>query len=535
VETNPTPSNFHAVLGISTNLPGYSGEAMQIDVSGDSVVGETSISSASAPNSGLNPTHAAIAPSNSRVFVAAAGSVFPGGTDSVASFTPVFQSTLALGLGAVSTISLPSQTSTIVSISESGTLVTVTLSAPLNNLVAGYAIAIAGVAIPGYNGTFALSSVSGTTIQYMNSVAGLAAASGGTASVPPQPVFLSSTDNNAMYVANYNANSVFKINTTSNVVVNSATVGANPVSLAETPNALKLYVADQGSNTVTSLNTVDLSPNAVTGFTGVTPVWVVARGDSQKVYVLTQGDGQLVTIDVATDTVTSSLPVGAGANFIFYDPHLNRLYVTNPVTATVYVFSDTGANDTPTQLAAISMTAGATPPCPAGCTPVSVTALLDGSRFYVASYQTATSCPDAVVGASSACVIPGLTVFDASSLTAKYPSAPTLTLLTWPPFATNQYAVPPVTSCTKAALYPALYTPSIPRFRVFTTAAADSSRVYVSMCDAGAIAVVNTTDGNTNNTGTGLPPDTVVIDLLTAQEANSSSALQNPIFLLMGQ
>jgi hypothetical protein len=53
IETNPTPSNFHAVLGISTNIPGYSGEAMQIDVSGDSLVGETTISSASAPNSGL--------------------------------------------------------------------------------------------------------------------------------------------------------------------------------------------------------------------------------------------------------------------------------------------------------------------------------------------------------------------------------------------------------------------------------------------------------------------------------------------------
>src|SRR5271169_6752983 len=36
VETNPSPGNFHAVLGISTNIPGYSGEAMQIDVSGDS-------------------------------------------------------------------------------------------------------------------------------------------------------------------------------------------------------------------------------------------------------------------------------------------------------------------------------------------------------------------------------------------------------------------------------------------------------------------------------------------------------------------
>ncbi len=534
IETNPTPSNFHAVLGISTNIPGYSGEAMQIDVSGDSLVGETSISSASAPNSGLNPTHLAISPSLSRVFVAAASSVFPGGTDTVATFSPVFQSTLATGFGAVSTINLPSQTSNIVAISEAGNVVTVTLSAALNNLVAGYAIAIGGVAIPGYNWTFPLSSVSGTTIQYVDSVSGLAGASGGTASVPPQPVFLNSAENSAMYVANYNANSVFKINTISNVVVNSATVGANPVSMAETPNALKLYVANQGSNTVSSLNPVDMSQNTVTGFTGVTPVWMVARGDSQKVYVVTQGDGQLVTIDVATDTVTSSLAVGAGANFVFYDPNLNRLYVTNPVTAMVYVFSDTGVNDTPTQLAAISMTAGATPPCPAGCTPVSVTALLDGSRFYVASYRIVTPCPDPNVTVSP-CVIPGLTVFDANSLTVKYPSAPTLTLMTWPPFATNQYAVAPEASCAP----PTTYSPSTTRFRVFTVAAADSTRVYVSMCDAGAVAVVNTTDSNANNPGGGLPPDAVVNDLLAAYSAGPAQdgqpPLQNPIFLIMGQ
>jgi YVTN family beta-propeller protein len=259
----------------------------------------------------------------------------------------------------------------------------------------------------------------------------------------------------------------------------------------------------------------------VNDFAGKNPVWVVARGDSQKVYVLTQGDGQLVTIDVATDAVTSSLPVGAGANFIFYDPHLNRLYVTNPVTNTLYVFSDTGGvspttntvADIPAQLAAISFASGSAP-CPSGCSPASVTALADGSRFYVASYQMAPACPDAVVGASSACVIPGLTVFDANSLSLKYPSTPTLTLLTYP-FAAGQYAVPPVGSCVSPVL-PALYAPGATRFRVFTTAAVGSSHVYVSMCDAGAIADIITTGSNTNNNGSGTPPDTLVTDLPTA-------------------
>jgi YVTN family beta-propeller protein len=472
VETSPQPSNFHEVFGISTNATYYPGTAMQIDVSGDSIVGETPSDDLSKSNLGDNPTHIAVSPSFSDVFVASAGSVLAGGSDVVSSFTPVFESRLASGLGTVNTIALPTGS---------------------------------------------------------------------------QPVFLNTTENTAVYVANFGTNTVSSINTTSSVVTTTVTVGTNPVALAETPNAFKLYVANQGSNTVTSLNPVDLSSNPVTGFTGVTPVWAVARGDSQKVYVLTEGDGQLVTIDVATDTVTSSLPVGVGANFIFFDPNLNRLYVANPVTAAVYVFSATGgANDTPTLLTPTPLTipglnANTTPAC-AKCTapvPVSVTALLDGTRFYVASYQLAKPCSDPSVTAAS-CVVPIVTVFDANTFKLKYPATPTQTLLTSPPFAVNsagkyQYAVPPAGSCALTPKYPALYSPSTPRFRVFTVSSADSSRVYVSSCDAGAVAVINTTGNNANNPEAQLQPDTVVTNLPMAPEANSATAAQSPIFLLTGQ
>lgn len=466
------PANFHAVFGISTNVPNYPGGAMQIDVAGDTIIGETPTSQPQQPNLGDNPTHLAILPNNSRVFVPSAGSVQAGGIDGVSSFFPVTQSATTTGLGAVTTIPLPT-----------GSL----------------------------------------------------------------PVFVNTAENNYVYVANYGTNSVSQINTNTNGLANTATVGVNPVAMAEAsiPGGDKIYVANQGSNTVSSLNAVDLSLNTVTGFTGVTPVWVVARADGQKAYVLAEGDGQLVTIDTATDTVTASLSVGAGANFIFYDAHLNRLYVTNPVTQLVYVFSDTGgANDTPTQIAEISFAANSAP-CPKGCIPASVTALPDGSRFYVASYRVAASCPDSFVGASSSCVIPGLTVFNANNFALQYPSAPTLTLLTDPPFSANtgtdqyQYAVPQVASCSNAALYPALYSPTVTRFRVFTVASEDSNRVYVSMCDAGAVAVVNTTGNNINNPQNGTPADTVVVDLLAAfsgpTQATGEPPPQNPIFLLTGQ
>jgi YVTN family beta-propeller protein len=478
-QTPAIPSSFHAVFAISANAPDNPGGAMQIDVSGDAIIAESPTSDQSEANLGDNLTYAASLPNNSRVFVTSAGSLLSGGIDIVSSFAPAGQSTTATGFGPVTSTNLPTGS---------------------------------------------------------------------------QPVFVTSTQNTVVYVANFGTNSVSVINT-SNILTNTVPVGVHPVAMAETPNGLKLYVANQGSNTVSSLNTAELSSNPVTGFSGINPVWVVARGDSQKIYVLTQGDGQLVTIDEATDTVTSSLPVGAGANFLLYDPHLNRLYVTNPATSMVYVFSDTGGtsaglpNDTPVQVAAISFASGSVP-CPAvatsaGCLPTSVAALPDGSRFYVASYQIASTCPDALAGATGACVIAGLTVFDANSFAPEYPSAPTLALLTYPPFAANlnanqyQYAVPQVTSCAS----PALYAPGVgtTRFRVFTTASVDSTHVYVSMCDAGAIAVINTSGSNTNNSGgSPTPADTLITDLPAPFSAapaitNGEPPLQNPIFMLTGQ
>lgn len=443
IEAPPAPTAFHAVYGISHNLPGYPGNAMQIDVGGDSILGETPSSDPSAPNVGDNPTHAATLPNFSAVFVASAGSIVPGGLDEISAFVPAADTSTGTGLGPLNNIPLPAGT---------------------------------------------------------------------------QPVFLDTAENTFLYVANFGTNSVTAINTSLNAVVNTAPVGTNPVAMAETPDLLNLYVANQGSNSISDVNPADLTSTLVTGFTGMTPVWAVARSDSQKAYVLTQGDGQLVTIDTATNAVTSSLPVGAGANYMFYDPYMNRIYVTNPVTSNVYVFSAAGgANDTPSQLALISFATGSAP-CRSACAPGAVTALTDGTRFYVATSQTATVCPDPLAGTTGSCVIPGLAVFNAQDFALKT----TLTLLTDPPFTANpttnqyQYAVPTVSACSPA-VPPATYSPSGVRFRVFTTASADNSRVYVSMCDAGAIAVVNTLGSNVNNpTNNPTPPDTLITDLPAA-------------------
>lgn len=543
--TPPNPQNFHAVFGISSNVQFNPGTVMQIDVSGDTNIG--------AANMGENPTHIATLPNNSRVFVTSAGSLNAGDNDIVTSFTPAADSPTATGLGTPTVFSFPNlgpgQLSGITAISEAGNLVTVTLSTPLNQAQVNGPVTISqvtttGTNTGGYNGNFTISAVNGTTLQYIDSVTGLNPGTGGEAVVPTPlfcrylPDFVTTTQTTTVFVANYgeengphcnysSTDSVASLSVATNSLSNIAylTPGAHPVALAETPDGLNLYVVNQGNNTVMDISPVDLSTFATISVPG-TPIWAVARSDNQRVYVLTQGSGTLVPIDVATNTILQSqtnLSVGAGANFILYDKTLNRIYVTNPTTGTVYVYAATGGldssgtpNDTPALLSTIVMTAGSNPPCAQACSPVSVTALPDGTRFYVASYTSEPNCSDPNVGTTTPCIIPILTVFDALSMTPKTPSstllapAPSLSLLTAPQYAPTQYAVPPVPACAPSATY----APGSTRFRMFTTSAADSSHVYVSICDAGSVADIDTTTssisvGSGNNT-----PDTLITNII---------------------
>lgn len=88
-------------------------------------------------------------------------------------------------------------TSTITSTAESGTTVTVTMaSANPTGLTIGRNVTLAGVNVTGYNGNFTVTAIpTGTTFQYVNTVSGLAAGSGGTAAAAFAP------SNGAAYTA----------------------------------------------------------------------------------------------------------------------------------------------------------------------------------------------------------------------------------------------------------------------------------------------------------------------------------------------
>jgi YVTN family beta-propeller protein len=335
---------------------------------------------------------------------------------------------------------------------------------------------------------------------------------------PSLPVFVNSTENGKMYVANSGNGTVSVINTTSDVVVNTVAVDpafagspqpapnrtANPIALAELPNKFKVYSVNQGKSTVSSISTVDDTVSSMIPI-AVPPIWAVASSDSAFVYVLDTG-GTISVIDTLSDVVVGSGSAGAGANYMFFDSNFNRLFVTNPVAATVSIFDVAGKVLTPHAGSPVAITAAAGSACISAPTPTSVTVIGDGSRAYVSSSQADanTVCTQATVIASGT-----------GTVSSVIP-------LSQGPNASIQ------TGCASA------------RFRTFATSSSGGAnsnfKVYVSQCDAGSVAVIDTF---ASSTGTNPHPADVmegsVLAPLSSFPGQPTPPLQNPVFVLAGQ
>jgi len=164
------------------------------------------------------------------------------------------------------------------------------------------------------------------------------------------------------------------------------TVGHNPVALVATPDNTKLYCLNHDDSSVSVIfpatdqviTTIQLAPTG-----GTSPVRGAVSSDGTRVFVVNQGSNNVSVIDTASDTVISTLPVGLGPNYITYEASLNRAYVTSPAGNSLSIIdNNTGTVQT------VSL---AGPPCNAQ-QPISVTALADGTRVYVADDVTSSVC-----------------------------------------------------------------------------------------------------------------------------------------------
>jgi DNA-binding beta-propeller fold protein YncE len=404
------------------------------------------------------------------------------------------------------------------------------------------------------------------------------------------PNFVASTESGTAYVSlpNFAPPSLAVVNTSTSTVA-TLPVGDNPVAVAETPDGKKVYVADKGSNSISAFNTSDRSARPVdtTGFPNPfnAPHWIVVRSDNQRVYVL-NGDGSLVTIDPTsnagtTDKVIAITPnVGAGSPSMLYDGHLNRLYlpsgneliVLDASLSTPQLLKAVALPDF-TLLGLSSVSANA----------VAVAALPDGTRSYVASVPSSKDGLllsqmniSSVVGDGTTAtytytltsgheLTPGIVLsisgtaagFDGTFLVANvsnvgcdagsscFEVASSVTAAKMPVAGTavGNNMFPQVTvintsgNTVKTTTAIPGFSQDLPfsapvcadtRFRFNMAAGGDSSRVYLSSCDAGNVNVIDTAT------------DQYILHLLAPGSSrnpippSSQPPPQNPVFLFAG-
>ena len=294
--------------------------------------------------------------------------------------------------------------------------------------------------------------------------------------------------------------SIGVVNTQSNNLVATIPVGTNPVALAVAPDKSKLYVANNGSNSISGFNTLDRSSRTVNGSFNA-PLWVIARSDSQRLYVL-NGNGVVSTIDTTStagpDNVIDASVSAPKAAYMLYDGNKNRLYIPGGAQLTILdVSQSTPQVLTGGPIAIPTVVPGsrlASDPCsltnPQTLMVAAVATLPDGSRAYVGAYYEDTSgnfCPQ-------------VTVIDVASNTIK--------------------------SSTAVPGFPAFDAfCSTTRFRVTMAAGGDSSRAYLASCDGGNVNIIDTTS------------DTYVLNLpapIGVRPGGQQNLPQNPVFLLAG-
>jgi YVTN family beta-propeller protein len=500
LQPSPAPSHFMASInsdGVGDNHRDR-GSVSSINVSGDTMRGEL--------KAGMVPIHAGSTASGSLLYIANSG-------DDTVSASNVSSPT-----GAV-TISLPpSPSATITQAAGSGSAATYTYTGGSGLFSVGDKVYVSGCTTAGFNGAFTVTAAAGNSFSVSNSTSGSEPESFGAQAKVPNAVFVNSAENASVFVAGYGTDSLYVINTNTQVVTAAVPVDSHPVAVAQAPAAQKVYVANSGSSASGgSVSVIDTISNTVSKTIclgsvnpppcpiGPVPVWAVARADSGQVYVLDQ-NGTIYAIDTASDSVVaSSASAGAGANFMFYDRIFNRLNVTNPSSDSLSIFDVSGSTPLPSSLNPITIPPAAASPCsPSPVLPVSVTVLGDGSRAYVASYQK-----------SAGTVCTQLSVIDTGSETL----SKTISL--------NQVGDTSAQSgCGTVG------------FRVFAASSGGGAnsnfKVYVSQCDAGTVAVVDTypANGNPGNTYTGIFLDAPLSTFPVL--ASGIPPTQNPMFLVAG-
>ncbi|GBD39586.1 PE-PGRS family protein PE_PGRS18 [bacterium HR37] len=154
-------------------------------------------------------------------------------------------------------------------------------------------------------------------------------------------------DGEKVYVTNFLSNTVSVIDASTMMEKGALPVGPGPTFIAISPDGLKAYVANSGSqetpgNTISIIDTqTDKIINTLTVGSVPRALGIVVVTDTvSKLYVVNSGtqdnpDNTVSVINVLTDTVVTSITVGTNPVAIGINPKRLRVYVANTNKITV--------------------------------------------------------------------------------------------------------------------------------------------------------------------------------------------------------
>jgi YVTN family beta-propeller protein len=121
-------------------------------------------------------------------------------------------------------------------------------------------------------------------------------------------------------------------------VVATVAVGAWPVGVALNPAGTRAYVTNNGSNTVSVIDTANFATANLT--VGNQPYGIAINPTGTEAYVAVRGDNTVRAIDLASGSMTS-IPVGAAPSGVVFHPSGRFVYVTNFTDSSVSVIDTT--------------------------------------------------------------------------------------------------------------------------------------------------------------------------------------------------
>jgi YVTN family beta-propeller protein len=148
---------------------------------------------------------------------------------------------------------------------------------------------------------------------------------------------------NRVYVVDEVGNNVMIVDSTTNRVIGSVAVGAQPRHIAVNTSTNKIYVTNRNDNTV---SVMDGSTNTVTATisVGTNPEGVGINPNTNKIYVANQNSNDVSVIDGATNMEVARVPVETFPTGVGVNPNTNRIYVSNRLSNDVSVIDGTSNN-----------------------------------------------------------------------------------------------------------------------------------------------------------------------------------------------